>query len=60
MARPIDQYLIIWSLQMLFEIKKVDEIFKGDSRFVFKKSRQYFFPSYITNEIKNWLTQYLK
>lgn len=60
MARPMDKYLIIWSLKILFEIMRVWEIFKGDNRFFSKKSRPYFFLHYIANKIENWLTQKLR
>lgn len=43
MVRPIDKYLTIWSLQILFEIKRIDEIFKGDSRFFFPRSPDHIF-----------------
>lgn len=49
MASPTDKHLIIGSLQILLEMR-VDEIFKGESRFFSKKSTTYFFLDYITNK----------
>lgn len=53
MVWPIDKYLIIWSLQILFEIKKVDEIFTENSKLFLQEVQTIFsFLDNIINEIK--------